>query len=291
VSARGGALVSVVGAHFKASATLHAAFGAQRVKLTWVSLTLATCVAPALPPGNVSVTVSNNGVDASSSAAPLEVRAGNARLHSLTPRSGGEAGGFTVTVGGAGFTGRVLAVRFGDAVVDCTVVTSESAECGMARGAAGEVSVSSEDADGVMAFSFVGPVSIVSVLPSSGPTSGGTLLTVTGSGFTPTATPQCIIDAELSAPVSVQTSTLLLCASPAYSHGPATLSLGSNSVAISDAIPFSYYAPTVITAVQPSMGLSGEALSLKVVGDNFGDASAPSCSFSFAAPVSYSRNT
>jgi len=108
---------------------------------------------------------------------------------------------------------------------------------------------------------------------------------VTGSGFSPMATPACIIDAEVSAPASVQTSTLLLCASPAYSHGPSALSLG-----ISDAIPFVYYAPTVITSVHPSMGLSGEALSLQVVGDNFGDASAPSCSFAFAAPVSYTLN-
>ena len=117
-------------------------------------------------------------------------------LNSITPTSGSTAGGTTVSISGGNIQPGAT-VRFGGtAATSVNVTSSSNLTLVTPAHAAGAVDVVLTNPDGQTstlagAFTYTTPASgfsITSVSPNEGPTSGNTLLTITGTGFLAGAT-------------------------------------------------------------------------------------------------------
>ena len=280
VAAAGGEVVTVLGANFRASPLLQAWFGGVPARLRFVSSDSATCVTPRIASvGNVSVTVSTNGDEVSATAAVLEILPGGTRLRHLAPSFGSAAGGYHVTVLGAGFVGSVLNVRFGDSTVECDVLTAGSVECFLLEHSQpGTVSVHSDGAEGRLSFMFLSAVIVSAVAPSTGPVAGNSFLAVTGSGFGVVHTPACNFG-ELSIAASVQSSTLIRCYSPPHSPGSVQVTIPSISTTFGEAVSSVQFLFTdlVLERITPVSALAGRAGEITVHGRHFTQDHVPSC--------------
>lgn len=154
------------------------------------SPTSITAISPA-GTGTVPVTVTTAGGTSTTSPADQfsYVPAGPApSIKKLSPRRGLAAGGTTVTITGGNFTG-VTAVTFGSTdAVSFTVSSATSITAVSPAGTTGRAEVMVRTPNGTSAastkddFTFEAPT-VTSLSPDTGSATGGTDVTVTGSGF------------------------------------------------------------------------------------------------------------
>jgi hypothetical protein len=104
----------------------------------------------------------------------------------LGPTKGPAAGGTQVKITGTGFTG-ATSVHFGSQAASFTVTSSTKILATAPAGAVGTVDVTVTNPAGTSAITtgdhYKYAPSVISLSPHSGPTAGGTSVTVTGSGF------------------------------------------------------------------------------------------------------------
>ena len=174
---------------------------------------------PALEAGNVTVEVSNNGVDFTSGNVQIEV-VEDLAVSAALPSYGSVSGGSRVTVVGTGFSPvSSLACSFDGVRASATFVSARQAVCTCPPHAQGDVDVR-VTADGAT-FSTAAAVfeyrhgldsAVAAVSPSRGAVSGGTSVSVTGSGFGSDEL-QCVIGGVHAAAASWRSSTLVVCVS------------------------------------------------------------------------------
>jgi hypothetical protein len=111
----------------------------------------------------------------------------------VSPNSGPAAGGTTVTITGSGFTPSAT-VKFGNvAATHVTYISSTKLTAVAPAQSAGTHNVFVTTSAGTTSavsgdqYTYVAAV-VTGVSPNSGPAAGGTTVTITGSGFTPSAT-------------------------------------------------------------------------------------------------------
>jgi hypothetical protein len=184
----GGTSVIITGADLTGATAV--AFGATAAtSFTVNSLTQVTAVAPA-GTGTVNLTVTTAGGTSPTSAADQFTYASLPSVISTSPSSGLVAGGTSVTIVGANLCG-ASAVDFGASAstafsvdVSCTQLTAT------APAGTGTVEVTVTTPGGISLstvadrFTYLSAPAVTEVGPSSGLGTGGTLVTVTGSGFT-----------------------------------------------------------------------------------------------------------
>jgi large repetitive protein len=153
------------------------------------SATQITATLPAGTPGLVDVTVTTpvGGISAISSADQFTYMAGPT-VTAVSPNTGLVTGGAVVTITGAGFTGAIF-VKFGANNATTFTVNSDTQITATSPVGSGVVDVTvTIPVGGTSAtsaadhFTYLGPV-VTGLSPSSGSTSGGTVVTITGSGF------------------------------------------------------------------------------------------------------------
>ena len=114
-------------------------------------------------------------------------------LTSISPTSGPSAGGTTITLTGTNFASGATVRVNGVAATGVTFVSATQVRATTPAGSAGARTVqitnpSGQSASLAGAFTYVGGPGLTSVSPTSGPTAGGTTITITGSGFVSGAT-------------------------------------------------------------------------------------------------------
>ena len=187
--AAGGATVVITGTGF--SGTTAVTFGAAAATgFTVNSATQITATAPA-GTGTVDVRVTTLGGTSATSAADQYTYVAAPTVISLTPNTGGLAGG-QVTITGTGFTG-ATGVSFGGPSIPAntyTVVSDTSITAtAPATGAAGAVWVEVTTPSGLSpraagnVYTYVDAPLVTGVAPSAGPPTGGTSVVVTGTNF------------------------------------------------------------------------------------------------------------
>jgi hypothetical protein len=137
----------------------------------------------------------------------------------VSPNSGPVAGGTTVTISGLGFTGATQ-VLFGSTPAPGVIVNSAASITATAPpGTAGVVDVRvvtpfTESSTGTLdQYTYVGaPPTVTSVSPNSGPAGGGTVVIITGAGFTGATSVH--FGAALAPNVVVQTPTTISATAP-----------------------------------------------------------------------------
>ncbi|MBI5295731.1 MAG: IPT/TIG domain-containing protein [Chloroflexi bacterium] len=159
-------------------------FGGLPATCTVDSATQITCTTPAHAAGPVDVVVTTPGGPATSAGGFTYVDPPT--IGGIAPNSGPEAGGTSVVITGTGLTGGT--VTFGGLPATCTVdVADVQITCTSPAHAAGPVDVvvttPGGPATSAGGFTYI-PQSIPSITPNSGPTGGGTAVTIVGYGFT-----------------------------------------------------------------------------------------------------------
>ncbi|MGD0880213.1 MAG: IPT/TIG domain-containing protein [Acidimicrobiales bacterium] len=145
------------------------------------------------PPGvgTVDITVTTGSVTSATVPADEFTYVTTPSIQSVRPRAGTTLGGNRVTIAGSGFIG-ATAVSFGSVAATSFTVQSDQEILAISPAEpAGDVNVSVTTPNGttpvdpadVYGFSLDVPI-VTSVAPDFGPTSGGTVVTITGKRFT-----------------------------------------------------------------------------------------------------------
>lgn len=201
-----------------------------------------------------ATTVNGNGTDNSA------IQAGAAYVFSLTPGptltsvsppTGATAGGTSVTLTGTGFTG-ATGVTFGGTAATSVVVTNATTiTCTTPARADGTASVLVTTPGGTNAantlFTYVAPLlppTLTSVNPSTGSTVGGTVVTLTGTGFT--GATNVTFGGAAATNRTVVDSTTITCTTPVGSAGTASVLVTTPGGTNAANTLFTYVAPLVI---------------------------------------------
>lgn len=270
--ATGGARVTLTGANFLAGAQVSFG-GAPGIAVAVNSSgTTATATTTAHAPGLVDVTLTNPDGQTVTLAASYTFNEAPV-VTAVSPTSGSTAGGGSVTLTGTGFKSGA-AVLFGTTAATVTATTATSITVTLPARPAGVVSVTVTNPDGQSstlpnAFRYVAPPSAASVTPNKGPTSGGTRVTITGTGFT--AGVRVRFANEDATDVIVLNATTIEALTPAHAAGIVNVVVEApniGSATLSNGFTYEAVAPTV-TQVTPSSGSTQGGTVVTIAGSNF----------------------
>jgi hypothetical protein len=216
----GGTLVTITGTGFVSGATVK--FGSTAATgVTFVSSTQLTAVSPAESAGTVDVTVTTPGGTSAASSADKYSYDVVPSVTALSPTAGPTAGGTVVTITGTGFVPGA-SVKFGSTagtsvtVVSGTKLTVKAPAVSSAQTVNVTVTTPGGTSPTAIAnlYAFGGPT-VTALSPTAGPTAGGTVVTVTGTGFVSGASVKFGTTAGTS--VTVVSGTKLTVKAPAVS--------------------------------------------------------------------------
>ena len=194
----------------------------------------------------------------------------------IAPNSGPAAGGTQVTIAGTGFTG-VGAVLFGGAPVASFTGVSDTQINAVSPPGSGTVDVTVITAAGGNSarnaadqFTYIAPPNVSALNPNSGPSTGGTLVTVTGTGFTGATgvTFGTVAGLRMQVVSDIQIKVLSPQASPGVVDVIVT-GVGGNSN-VSPADQFTYLPPPpVVTGINPNRGVLAGGATVTITGTAF----------------------
>ncbi|MEO6045537.1 MAG: IPT/TIG domain-containing protein, partial [Tepidiformaceae bacterium] len=201
---------------------------------------------------------------------------------SVTPNSGPVAGATSITITGTGLTG-ATAVKI-DGVSATSVVpvndTTVTAVTPAHIAGPGNVIVTNVDGDSLVSsggvFTFREIPGVTSIAPATGPTSGGTVVTVNGANFvTGTGNTAVSFGGNASTSVAVASATQLTALAPAGAAGVAdvrvTTTGGTSANVAADNFTYASAAP-VITTLSPSGGTIAGGTVVTITGTGFAGA-------------------
>ena len=185
----GGMLVTITGTNLTGASAVSFG-GTPGTSVTVVNATTVTVISPAHAAGTVDVTVTTASGTSTNTAADDFTFSAAPFITGVAPASGGTVGGTSVVITGSGFTG-VTAVTFGGtAATTFTVNSNTQITATSPAHTAGTVDIVATSPAGTSAnttadnFVYGSGPAITSVSPAQGPIAGGTVVTITGTGFT-----------------------------------------------------------------------------------------------------------
>ena len=221
----------------------------------------------------VDVTVTTLGGTSATSSADFFTYAPT--VYGVSPSHGPTAGGTLVTITGTGFTG-VTAVNFGATpATGFTVVNNSTIKAFSPPGTTGTVDVTVTSPSGTSATSsadeFIYGPAVSGISPAAGPLGGGTLVTITGVGFTGATAVR--FGSNLGTIVDVVSDTTITANSP---PGTGTVDVtvttpdGKSPTLLAD--QFMYLAAPTVSAIGPPSGPTAGGTFVTIEGTNFTDA-------------------
>ncbi|MFI0814998.1 IPT/TIG domain-containing protein [Streptomyces sp. NPDC021098] len=238
-STGGGTVVTITGTNLANASAVH--FGSKLATITANTPTSVTVTSPS-GSGTVPVTVTTPG----GTSNPLSFYYVGAPFKSaLSATSGPLAGGNTITISGTGLS-TASAVNFGANAATPTVTSDSSISVTVPAGAAaGSVGVTVTTAGGSnngLSYTYVDVPTVTGFAPASGPASGGTAVTITGTNLDTT---QSVTFGGIAAPFSVISSTSVSAVTPPTADGqpgPANVTVTNSAGSATAATPFQYLA-------------------------------------------------
>lgn len=237
--ASGGNTVTITGVNLGGATSVR--FGTKSATIVSNTPTQVVVTAPA-GSGVVNVIVTTPG----GSSNPLKYYyVGLPTEFSLSPAAGPVAGGNVVTIAGTGLS-TATQVAFGANTATPTVLSDSELSVAVPTGAApGTVEVTVTTAGGAtdgLAYTYVDTPTITGFAPASGPPTGGTRVTVTGTALDTT---QTVTFGGISASFVVLSPTSLVTTSPPTADGgvgPAALTVTTLAGNVTADTPFTYTA-------------------------------------------------
>ncbi|MFG1708168.1 IPT/TIG domain-containing protein [Nonomuraea sp. M3C6] len=193
-------------------------------------------------------------------------------VNSVTPNQGSSAGGTSVTISGTGFIGSTAA-RFGGTPAAGFVLVSNTKITAISPPGVGTVNVTVTGPTGgstqSIPYTYVNaPAPVIAALvPNTGQETGGTIVTITGSGFTGATQ---VRFGELTSTFTMISGSQLTATAPAAGAGPVLVTV-TTPAGTSNPAPFCYFAATapVVTDIDPSQGPLAGGNTVTITGSGF----------------------
>ncbi|ADW69215.1 IPT/TIG domain-containing protein [Granulicella tundricola] len=266
-----GTTVTITGTDFGSGATV--SFGGTAGNgVTVISATSLTVSAPAHAAGTVHVTVTVSGATSVTSANDQFTYA-PPTVTGVSPSSGITGGGETVNITGTNF-GADSQVIFGGVAATSTYKNSGLIVATSPGGFVGTVDVT-VTSGGVTSvtnsadhYTFLVPT-VTGVSPSSGLPSGGTVVTITGTGFSGDVLPY--FGNNVSTEFFINGPTSITATTPAGASGTVDVTIQANggTSATSAADHFTYGTLPTVTGVSPLFGPPAGGTSVTITGTGF----------------------
>jgi hypothetical protein len=201
---------------------------------------------------------------------------------SVSPNSGPSGGGTSVTITGTNLTG-ATAVAFGSAETDSYIISSSTTIVAASPPGTGPVDVIVTTLGGTSAtsaadrFTYVAsPPTVTGVTPNSGPTTGGTVVTITGTNFID-ATAVSFGPANTASTFSIVNTTTIVATAPSGQLGTFDVQVSNpdGASATNSADQFTYTTASVptLTGISPNSGPSTGGTVVTITGAGLSDAS------------------
>jgi hypothetical protein len=196
------------------------------------------------------------------------------RVGSISPNNGPSAGGTTITITGVNFTG-VTAVNFGSIAAASFTFVSDNQIIATSPAGSGAIFVTVVTPEGVSPgsaanrFSYAAAPTVTNLNPNTGPIAGGTTVTISGTGFTPTST---VVFGATAVAVTFVSASQLTVVSPAAAAGAVNVRVtnteGTSAIAPGNVFTYGLPAPTIIN-LNPNTGATTGGTAVTITGTNF----------------------
>ena len=274
----GGTVVTITGSNFVDGATDVLFDGVEALSVSVASASTLTATTPPRAPGAVSVTVVVAGEGSVTQPGAFAYQGPPPTISSISPTSGPTTGGTSVTITGTNFASGATVLFAGTPATGITVANSTTITATTPARPAGSAHVTVTSADGQSAtlnngftFETAAAPTISSVAPASGPTTGGTNVTITGTNFAIGAT-VTFAGTNAASVVRVNATTIT-------ARTPARASAGAVAVAVrnpdnqtatlSGGFTYTAAAAPTISAVSPNGGPRTGGTTVTITGTNF----------------------
>lgn len=280
----GGGTVTVTGTNFRASdsslATITFGGVAGTVQSVSTNGKSMTVVVPAHAAGPVDVQVSTK--DGRATLRNGFTYNAGPTISSLSPATGIVQGGTFVTLTGTNFgTSGVPVVTIGGRTAICVARLSDTTitfvtPAGTGTGARDvEVTPATRGGSATLAGGFTYAAAstfptVSSISPSSGLTSGGTSITITGTGFTSATTPSVLVGGSCATAVTVVNSTTITATTPTGVAGERDVVITTATGTVTAAAAFTYADAPAILALSPAVGPTTGGTVVVINGRGFG---------------------
>ncbi len=197
-------------------------------------------------------------------------------IATVDPATGLEAGGTDVTITGSGFTD-ATGVTFGGTAATGYTVTDDGTIAATTSSGTGEVDVvvttpfGDSGGSGAGDFTYGPPPVVATVDPATGPETGGTDVTITGSGFTDATGVTFGGDAATSYTVT-DDGTIAATAPSGSGEVDVVVTTSFGDSGHSGAGDFTFGPPPVVATVDPATGLEAGGTDVTITGSGFADA-------------------
>ena len=193
---------------------------------------------------------------------------------SISPISGDVGGGTEVIIDGRDFYSQGIRVSIGGADCNNPILESSSRlRCtigpGATAGAADIVITNSDGQSDTLAngFTYLTSPVIASVIPNEGPASGGTTISIAGSGFLNNT---IVSLGGTPCTVTNSTPTAITCTTNPHPGGSVAVTLNlPNQQSISRPSAFTYRPAPTISSITPSFGIPSGGENIIIRGDGF----------------------
>ncbi len=258
----GGTSVTITGTNFTGLTAV--TFGGTAASgFTFVNATTITATSPAGSAGTVDIRVTTGGGTSATSAADQFTYVTAPTVNAVSPTAGPTSGGQTVVITGTGFAAApgTGAVKFGATTATYTINSNTQITATSPANAAGTYDVTVTTVGGTSAtsgsdqYTYVVAPTVTSVSPTAGPTSGGTTVTITGTGFSAANPTGAVKFGAAVANYTINSSTqITVNNSPANAAGTydITVATPGGTSATSAADQFTYVAPPVASSYTAS---------------------------------------
>lgn len=248
--ATGGTSIVITGTNFSgASAVVFG--GSAAAAFTVNSATQITATSPA-GTGTVDVRVTTTGGTSATSSADRFSYVAGPTVTGATPNSGPTSGGTSVTITGTNFTGATAVTFGGSPASNVTIVNPTTITATAPAHAAGTfdiaVTTPSGTGGGTGLYSYVAGPTVTAVAPASGPASGGTNVTITGSNFT--GATAVTFGGTAAASFAVTSANSIMATTPPHAAGAVTVVVTTPSGAGTN--QYTYVTTATVTALVSS---------------------------------------
>ena len=273
----GGTTITLTGTGFVSGATVRVG-GTSATNVTFVSATQVTARTPAGTAGARDVQITNpNGQSATRTGGFTYTTATAPTLTSVSPTSGPDAGGTTITLTGTGFVSGATVRVGGTAATNVTFVSGTQVTARTPAGTAGARDVQITNPNGQSAtrtggftYTTAPAPALTSVSPTSGPTAGGTTITLTGTGFVSGATVR--VGGTSATNVTFVSATQVTARTPAGTAGARDVQITNpNGQSATRTGGFTYTTATAptLTSVSPPSGPTAGGTTITLTGTGF----------------------
>ena len=194
---------------------------------------------------------------------------------SISPTSGTTAGGTSVTLTGTGFLVGASVTLGGTSATSIVVLSATQITATTPAHAAGGVTVTVTNPDAqsgslTSGFTYVAAPSLSSVNPNTGPATGGTGVTITGTNFVSGAT--VTFGGTAATNVVVVSGTQITATTPAHAAGAVTVTVtnpDTQSGSLSSGFTYTSVTAPTVSGVSPNTGPAAGGTGVTITGTNF----------------------